>query len=60
MLKNWKTSLLGVLSFLALVLPSIIEWLKHAITSPITTSSIIGLIVTLIGLFAKDHNVTGT
>lgn len=57
-MKNWKTTLLGILGGLALMFGPRLSGDKTA--PPITTSSFIqGALVAALGAVSKDHNVTG-
>lgn len=54
MLTNWKTTLLGILAGAAQIVPAFGHFGKASIPQVIT-----GVSTFLLGLFAKDHDVTG-
>lgn len=58
-MKNWKTSLVGVIGGLIVMLPTIIK----AATTPdgkVNWAQVAtGAALAMVGMLAKDHNVTG-
>ena len=60
-MKNWKTSLLGVLSGLAIFTGSVVQnRVNDPKAAPITAGNVLpALAIAALGLVAKDHDVTG-
>lgn len=57
MLKNWQTTLAGILGVIIVVIPPIKAWIET--TTHLDVTAILALIVALVAALAKDHNVTG-
>lgn len=49
---SWRTTLLGILGIVAVVLPPVQSWLQS--TTHLSASAILALIVALIGAFSQD------
>ena len=60
MLKNWKTSLMGVITLVLTVLPVVQQWLQENAAVQIGIQQILQLALGVGLLLAKDHNVSGT
>ena len=55
---NWKSTVLGILGGLYLVLPSVQTWLKE--TTHITPLSVLGLVIAILGILTRETPSTTT